>query len=78
MFGRKPRVPQTVADAIAQKKRLVFTCKACNTITSKEPNDVFYPQKMELTIVQQIAVCPECGAANMPGHSKQIIMTIEV
>ncbi len=72
----KPRPPRTIADAIAQRKRLVFTCMACKTITSKEPNDLFFKPNMELNILEKVSVCTECGANNVPCISKTRILTI--
>ena len=77
MFSQKPRPARTVADVIAQKKRLRCTCMACRTITNLKPDELFYPPKMELVALERVIVCPECGAGNVSGEAKQLILTIE-
>ena len=77
MFHSRKRPPRTVAEAIAQDKRFVFTCKACGTVISKQPNDLFFRSKMELEILQQISICGECGACNTTGHPLQVVLTVE-
>ena len=75
-FGR-PRPARTIADAIAQRKRLEFTCLTCKTITSKEASDLFYTPNVELAVLEQVTVCPECGASNIAGFPKQLILTAQ-
>ena len=77
MFGFKPRQPRTIADVIKQKKRFVFTCLSCKTITSKEPNDLFFKPNMELTILENVSVCPKCRASNFPGFAQRLFLTVE-
>ena len=77
MFHPRKQPPRTVAEAIAQDKCFVFTCRACRTVISKQPNDLFFRPKMELHILQQISVCSECGAANATGNPAQVVMTVE-
>ena len=76
MFHSKPQRPSTIADAIAQKKLVVFTCKACGAITSKEPSDLLLKPKLELTALEAVSVCPQCGAGNVTGKSKQLLLAI--
>ena len=77
MFHPRKRPPRTVADAIGQDKRFVFTCKVCGAVISKQPNDLFFRPKMELHILQQISICTECGASNATGHPAQVVLTVE-
>ena len=77
MFRSKPSAPRTVAEAIAQDKRFVFTCKTCKAVISKQPNDIFFRPKMELHILEQISICSECGASNSTGHPLQVVLTVE-
>ena len=77
MFHSKKRSPRTVAEAIAQAKRFVFTCKACRAVISKQPNDLFFRPKMGLHILQQTSICSECGACNATGHPLQVVLIVE-
>ena len=77
MFHSRKRPPRTVAEAIAQDKRFVFSCKACRAVISKQPNDLFFRPKMELEILQQISICGECGACNTTGRPLQVVLTVE-
>lgn len=77
MFGGKPREPRTIADAMILKKRLVFTCKACGAIMSKEPNELFFKPNMEFAALERISVCTECGAGNVTSRMKQLFLTVE-
>ena len=77
MFGSKPIIPYMLGDLIAQRKRLVFNCMACKTITSKRPSEQLYKPNMELNVLEQICVCPECGVGNVSGEAKQLVLTIE-
>jgi len=54
----------TVGDLVAQGKHLVLTCKACKTISTKDPSDVFFRFKMEFSVLQEMLNCPECGHSN--------------
>ena len=76
MFGFKPRPPRTIADVIRQKKRIIFTCTGCKTITSKDPTGIFYKPNMELRSVESFTACPECGASNLAGFAKRLILTV--
>ncbi len=77
MFGRTPREPRTLGDLIVQRKRLVFTCMACKTITNINPSELPYKPHMELHLLDEISVCPECCAGNVPSEAKQLFLTIE-
>ena len=77
MFSFRSRPPFTIGEVIAQKKRFVFTCLACKTITSKQPNDLFYKPNMELSVLERMSACSECGGTNINGLPKQLILTIE-
>ena len=77
MFHSRKRPPRTVAEAIAQDKRFVFTCKSCKAVISKQPNDLFFRPKMELHVLEQISICSECGAANATGNPVQVVLTVE-
>ena len=77
MFRSRKHRPRTVAEAIAQDKRFVFTCKVCKAVISKQPNDLFFRPKMELEILQQISICGECGACNTTDHPLQVVLTVE-
>ena len=77
MFGFKPRPPRTIAEANSQKKRFVFTCLACKTISRKEGNAIFFKHTMELTLLEQVSACPECGASNFPGFAQKLFLTVE-
>ena len=77
MFHSRKSPPRTVAEAIAQDKRFVFTCKVCRAAISKQPNDLFFRPKMELHILQQISICSACGAANATGSPVQVVLTVE-
>ena len=77
MFHSKTRLPRTVAEAIAQDKRFVFTCRSCKAVISKQPNDLFFRPNMERNILEQISMCSECGASNASGQPPQVVLTIE-
>ena len=77
MFGFKPRPARTIADVIRQKKRFVFTCLACKTITGKEPKELFFRPNMELAVLEKVSVCPRCGASNFPGFAQNLFLTVE-
>ena len=77
MFSFKPRPPRTIGEVIAQRKRFVFTCMACKTITSKEPNELFYKPNMELSALERMSACSECGATNADDMPRQLLLTIE-
>ena len=77
MFRSSKRPPRTVAEAIAQDKRFVFTCRSCKAVISKQPNDLFFRPNMELQILEQISICSECGASNSTGHPLQVVLTVE-
>ena len=67
----------TVGQLIAQGKHLVLACKTCNTISSKDPSDVFFRPKMELLVLQGMLSCPECGRSNGVDDESGLIVTVE-
>ena|GEM_PF-5776558 len=67
----------TVGDLIAQGQHLVLTCKACNTISTKDLNDVFFRPKMELLALTHMMHCPECGYSNSVDGKSRLIVTTE-
>ena len=67
----------TVGDLIAQGKHLVLTCKACNTISTQDLNDVFFRPKIELSVLQEMLSCPECGHSNGVDDESGLIVTAE-
>ena len=77
MFSWKPRPPRTIGEVIERNLRLVFTCTACKTITSRDASGIFYKASMELHAIESFSVCAECGASNSPEISKTLILTVE-
>ena len=67
----------TVGDLIAQGKHLVLTCKACNTVSTKDLNDVFFRPKMELSVLADLMHCPECGYCNAEDGEGKLSVTAE-
>jgi hypothetical protein len=67
----------TVGDLIAHGKQIVLTCKACNTIRTKDLNDAFFRPKMELSVLQEMLSCPECGHSNGVDDESGLIVTAE-
>ena len=76
MFHSTPRAPGTVADAITEKKRLVFNCRVCGAVTSKESNDISFPPKMELKSLEAMSTCAKCGANNISGYPTRLVLTL--
>ena len=76
MIHSKPSVPRTVADVITEKKRLVFNCRVCGAVTSKEPNDLLLEPKMELKSLEAISTCAKCGANNISGYPTRLVLTL--
>ena len=76
MFGSKPPEPRTVADAIILKTRLVFTCRVCGAVTSKEPSIIFFEIKMDLKSLEAMSTCAKCGANNISGYPARLVLTL--
>jgi hypothetical protein len=45
-------------------KLVMLTCRACNTVSTKDLNEVFFCPNMELSVLDQLLQCPECGYRN--------------
>jgi RNase P subunit RPR2 len=67
----------TVGQLTAQNKHLALTCKACNTISTKNLNDVFFRPKMELSMLTHVMHCPECGYSKRVDDKGSLIATAE-
>ncbi len=67
----------TVGALVAQGKHLVLTCKTCNTISTKDLNNVFFRPKMEFSVLQEILSCPECGHSNGTDDESGLMVTAE-
>ena len=76
MIHSKPSVPRTVADVITEKKRLVFNCRVCGAVTSKRPDDIFFEPTMELKSLEVASTCAKCGANNIPGYPRRLVLTL--
>ena len=77
MFRPKPRPPRTIGEVIERNLRLVFTCTECKSITSRDASGIFYKPTMKLHAIESFSVCAECGASNIPGVSKTLILTVD-
>ena len=67
----------TVGDLVAQSKHLVLTCKACNTISTEDLNDVFFRPKVEFSLLPLMMQCPVCGYGNCMDERGLLIVTAE-
>ena len=64
MFSKSPKLVKTIADAIAQKKWLVVTCRACKTISYTDPTRLPFLPNIEITALEAFWPCPSCNAVN--------------
>ena len=69
------KIATSVGDLIAQGRHLVLTCKACNTISTKDVKDVFFRPKMELSVLVNMMHCSECGYCNGVDDGAKLIIT---
>ena len=44
-------------------KLVVLTCRACNTVSTKDLNAMFFCPNMELSVLGQLMQCPNAATA---------------